>query len=75
MEINNVDAEYVRIIEEDSCNDGSGLRLQESVVQNRSNGKSWEWFVKLIAICISLAILAMLAIKWIGPFALRKIGN
>ncbi|XWS32301.1 hypothetical protein CRYUN_Cryun23aG0148100 [Craigia yunnanensis] len=75
MEINNVDAEYVRIIEEEEfCDAGFRLRLQEeSVLQNRSNGKSWNWLLKLIAICISLAILAMLAIKWIGPFALRKV--
>ncbi|XVE73990.1 hypothetical protein DITRI_Ditri11bG0163000 [Diplodiscus trichospermus] len=87
MEINNVevDVEYVRIIEEeeeeeeeedeDSCNAGYGLCLQEqSVPQSCSNGgKSWKWLLRLIAICICLAILAILAIKWVGPFVLTKV--
>lgn len=79
METNNVDVEYVRIIEEeeeeeDSCNGGFGLRLhEESIPLSSSNVKSWKRFQKWIAICISLAILAILITKWIGPFAYKKV--
>lgn len=81
METNNVDVEYVRIIEEeeeeeDSCNGGFGLRLhEESIPLSSSNVKSWKRFQKWIAICISLAILAILITKWIGPFAYKKVFN
>ncbi|XVF33473.1 hypothetical protein REPUB_Repub17cG0171500 [Reevesia pubescens] len=76
MEINKV--AYVRIIEgeEDSCKDGIGLPVQEESVPqsaNNGNGKSWKQLLKLIAIFISSAILTILAVKWIGPFALRKV--
>ncbi|KAK6239964.1 hypothetical protein QUC31_005433 [Theobroma cacao] len=73
MEIYNM--EYVKIIEEDSCNAGVGFGLplqEEPIPQTPGNGKSWKQLLSLIAICISLAILAILAIKYIGPFALRK---
>ncbi|WRX08224.1 SNARE associated Golgi protein - like 1 [Theobroma cacao] len=68
--------EYVKIIEEDSCNAGVGFGLplqEEPIPQTPGNGKSWKQLLSLIAICISLAILAILAIKYIGPFALRKV--
>ncbi|XP_022759985.1 transmembrane protein 64-like [Durio zibethinus] len=73
MEVNNV--AYARIKEEEnSCNSGIELPLQEeSVPQSPSNGESWKRLLKLIAICVSLAILAIPTIKWIGPFALRKV--
>ncbi|XP_022769498.1 uncharacterized protein LOC111313008 [Durio zibethinus] len=63
METNDVDVEYVRLIEEDSSGAGFGLRLQEETVpQSPSNGKSWTWLLKLIVICISLVVVP--AIKW-----------
>ncbi|KAE8657712.1 Cyclophilin-like peptidyl-prolyl cis-trans isomerase family protein isoform 1 [Hibiscus syriacus] len=60
--------------EENSCNSQVELPLQEEPLpQIPTNEKSWNRLLKLIAVGVSSVIVVIVAIKWIGPFVLKKV--
>ncbi|OMP00564.1 SNARE associated Golgi protein [Corchorus olitorius] len=75
MEINNVEYERITEEEEDAYNNGEhGLGShEESKSESPSNGKSWKNLLSFIAIFVPLAILAILAIHYLGPLLLKQV--
>ncbi|XP_039058220.1 uncharacterized protein LOC120201745 [Hibiscus syriacus] len=60
--------------EENSCDSQVELPFQEEPLpQIPTNEKSWNRLLKLIAVGISSVIVVIVAIKWIGPFVLKKV--
>ncbi|KAL4376226.1 hypothetical protein GQ457_02G000410 [Hibiscus cannabinus] len=60
--------------EENYCDSEVEFPLQEEALpQIPTNEKSWNRLLKLIAVGISSVIVVIVAIKWIGPFVLKKV--
>ena len=72
-EDNNGVGGYVKLSEGPSdCEEEQAIGVVAEPSSPRTEGCLWKWF-KLVVLCIFLALLAAVFIKWVGPFFMDKV--
>ena len=72
-EDNNGIVGYVKLSEGPSdCEEEQAIGVVAEPSSPRTEGCLWKWF-KLVVLCIFLALLAAVFIKWVGPFFMDKV--